>query len=51
VLKSNAYVWAKLEVTNTTNNVLVVRVIEVAVDDLLREGERAVEPGTRLGTV
>jgi hypothetical protein len=33
------------------DNVLVVRVIEVAIDDLLREGERVVEPCMQLVTV
>ena len=47
----NAYVRTKLEVTNTTDNVLVVRVIEMAIDDLLRERERALQPSVELRTV
>jgi hypothetical protein len=45
VWKANAYVRAKLEVTSTADNVLVVRVIEMAIDDLLRECEGTFEPG------
>jgi hypothetical protein len=41
---ANAYVWTELEVTNTSDNLLIVRVIEMAIDDLLRECERALEP-------
>ena len=48
--KANAYVRTKLEVTNTADNVLIVRVIEMAVDDLLRERERTLQPGVELKT-
>jgi hypothetical protein len=42
-----AHVRAELEVRDTTLNLLLMRVVEMTVDDLLGEGERAVQPGVR----
>jgi hypothetical protein len=42
-----AHVRAELEVRDTALNLLLMRVVEMTVDDLLGEGERAVQPGMR----
>lgn len=42
--EADAYVRTKLEVTNAADNVLIVWVIEMAVEYFLRKCERAVEP-------
>jgi hypothetical protein len=47
-VKANSYVWAKLEITNTANNILIMRVIKMAVKDFLRQGERTLEPNVQL---
>jgi len=47
----NTYVRTELEVTNTTDDVLIVRVIEMAIDDLLRERERTLQPSVEVKTV
>jgi len=38
--ETEAHVWTQLEVAHATSNVLVVGVIQVAVEDLLRQGKR-----------
>jgi len=45
--KLNAHVWAQLEVTNPASDILVVRVIEMTIEDFLRKCERALEPVVR----
>jgi hypothetical protein len=44
-LVRTTHVGAKLEVRDTTLDLLLVGVVEVTVDDLLGEGEGAVEAG------
>jgi len=36
-----AHIWAQLEVANPTGDVLIVGVIQVTIEDLLGQGERA----------
>jgi hypothetical protein len=50
-VEGDAYVRTKLEVTNTADNVLIARVIEMAIDDLLRERKRTLQPSVNLETV
>jgi hypothetical protein len=45
------YVWAKLEVTDATNNVLIVRVVKMSIENFLRECERTLESGGQLKRV
>lgn len=39
-------VWTQLEVADTTGDVLVMRVVQVPVDDLFGQRERSVEPAS-----
>lgn len=45
------HVGAKLEVGDTTLNVLLVGVVEVTVDDLLGEGKGAVKAGVSVNQI
>ena len=36
---TEAHVWAQLEVTDTTSDVLIVGVVQMAVEDLFRQSE------------
>ena len=39
IRKTEAHVWAQLEIANTTSNVLIVGVVQMTVEDLLGQGE------------
>ena len=41
---ARTYVWAELEVADTASDVLVMRVVKMAVEDLLGEGQGALQP-------
>ena len=41
---ARTYVWAELEVADTAGDVLVMRVVKMAVEDLLGEGQGALQP-------
>ena len=41
---ASAYVWAELEVADTAGDVLVMRVVEMTVEDLLGERQGALQP-------
>ncbi len=39
-----AYVWPEFQVADAASDVLVVRVVQMAINNLLRERQRTVEP-------